>query len=617
MAVAEPFASPIGPGAAAAEVEQRVRAEQIREVYRQLPITLSATALNALLTAGVLLPVSRLWVVALWLFLVLKLVATRFVLWRRYRRAPRTPAQTERWARRSAVAATLAGVLWGGASLVMFPAEPAYQLFLAFVVGGMCAGAATVDATHLPSLAGFILPAALPLAARLLWLGSAVQLASGSMMVLFAGAMLLIGWNLNRTFRAQARLQLELAERTGELDRINAELRREIEDRRTVEATLQQAQKIEAIGQLTGGIVHDFNNLLTAILGNLELIRRAAHGDERLVQLAAAAERAADRGSALIGSLLAFARKRPAGAEAADANALLRDFIPLLRRAVSGGIHFETVLKPDLPLCRADPAQFQSAVLNLVINARDATDSGGTITVATECERLDQADLAGNPDADPGDFVVVTVRDTGSGMPPEVLARAFEPFFTTKGPGRGSGLGLAQVLGFARQSQGHVRLESRVGQGTAVTLYLPEAPAPTEPMPDRRAIPAEVPTDLAVSVLLVEDDPDVLSAIAEALGVLGCRVTTAADVTDALSRIRDDPAIDLLLTDIEIGQSGNGINLARQALRERPRLRVLLTSGHTEAMPAAPEGQPPEFPLLVKPFRSAELARQVRAALAG
>jgi len=172
-------------------------------------------------------------------------------------------------------------------------------------------------------------------------------------------------------------------------------------------------------------------------------------------------------------------------------------------------------------------------------------------------------------------------------------------------------------LGFARQSQGHVRLESRVGHGTAVTLYLPEAAAPTEPMPDRRAIPAEVPTDLAVSVLLVEDDPDVLSAIAEALGVLGCRVTTAADVTDALSRIRDDPAIDLLLTDIEIGQSGNGINLARQALRERPRLRVLLTSGHTEAMPAAPEGQPPEFPLLVKPFRSAELARQVRAALAG
>ncbi|MFC7478730.1 MHYT domain-containing protein, partial [Dankookia sp. GCM10030260] len=231
--------------------------------------------------------------------------------------------------------------------------------------------------------------------------------------------------------------------------------------RRHVEEALRQSQKLEAVGQLTGGVAHDFNNLLTVVLGALSSLERHVRGDERAYQMLEAARQAVRRGARLSQSLLAFSRRQALRPEALDAATLLQEFTTLIRRALGETIALELAFEPRLPLCRADAAQLQTAVLNLVVNARDAMPEGGTLSIRAARAELGPAELAGNDDAAPGAFVAVAVRDTGHGMPPEVLARAFEPFFTTKEPGRGTGLGLAQVYGFARQLGGHVAVESR------------------------------------------------------------------------------------------------------------------------------------------------------------
>ena len=255
-------------------------------------------------------------------------------------------------------------------------------------------------------------------------------------------------------------------------------LRGEIAQRQAAEQQLRHAQRMDAVGQLTGGIAHDFNNLLTAILGNLELITRAARsldGGEKVGRLAGTAMKAVQRGSALTKSLLAFSRKQPLLARPMDANALLADFIELVRQAVGVPITVTLVPAPGLPACVADPAELEAAILNLAINARDAMPGGGRIEISTGVAALSAEALAGNPEARPGRFVSVRVADTGSGMPPEVAGKAFEPFFTTKPVGQGTGLGLSQVFGFVRQLGGHVTIESTPGQGTAITLFLPVA----------------------------------------------------------------------------------------------------------------------------------------------
>ena len=255
-------------------------------------------------------------------------------------------------------------------------------------------------------------------------------------------------------------------------------LRIESEQRLAAEQQLRHAQRMEAVGQLTGGVAHDFNNLLTAVLGNLELIQRAATtpaAAEKIPRLATTAIKAVHRGSALTRSLLAFSRKQPLHPQPLDANALLRDFQELIRQAVGVGVALTLELAPGLPPCLADPAEVEAAVLNLAINARDAMPEGGTLVITTAATALNAAALIGNAEAQPGQFVAIAVRDSGHGMSPEIAAKAFEPFFTTKPVGKGTGLGLSQVFGLARQLGGHVTIRSVIGQGTAVTLFLPVA----------------------------------------------------------------------------------------------------------------------------------------------
>jgi signal transduction histidine kinase len=378
--------------------------------------------------------------------------------------------------------------------------------------------------------------------------------------------------------------------------------------REQAEASLHQAQKMEAVGQLTGGVAHDFNNLLTAIMGSLEMIVQAEGVGETVRRYAAGAMRAAERGARLTQQLLAFSRRQMLRPEIVNVNRLLGEFETLMQRAVGESLDFVLSLDPEVDPCRVDPAQFQSAVLNLVVNARDATPGGGRIAIETRNVML--AANSGSLDIEvaPGRYVMVAVSDTGSGMDAEVRAQAFDPFFTTKEIGKGSGLGLSQVYGFAKQSGGHVTVESEPGQGTIVRLYLPSVEIPasqrTEP-----GVSARPETGRGATVLVVEDDPAVLETVSDGVNALGYRALIAHNAVEALGILRRDEPIDLLFTDIAMPGGMNGIELARQARQLRQDIKVLLTSGYAGALA---EGEASEgFAVLGKPYRQVQLAETI------
>jgi CheY-like chemotaxis protein len=370
---------------------------------------------------------------------------------------------------------------------------------------------------------------------------------------------------------------------------------------------------MEAIGRLTGGIAHDFNNVLAVIGGNLQLIARRAEGQPDILRLANAAERAAERGARLTASLLSFGRMQKLEPAPVDLHPLLREFTPLLRRTLEGRMELVLDLAPGTAVAMADSAHFQAALLHLVINARDASPAGRTLTLSSTTVTLAAADLQGNADAKPGAFVAVTVRDSGAGMTPDVADRAFDPFFTTKEVGQGSGLGLSQVYGFARQSGGHTRIESSEGNGTAVTIYLPVA----EPVVPVAVEPATPTADWRRHVLLVEDDADVRPVLHESLSAAGWEVTAVADGSAALEVLGRGQKLDVLVTDVVMPGAVSGVELARRAALMRPGLPVLLISGYAAATLAAHGATEDEFDLLRKPFTAEQLLDRIRRACGG
>ncbi|HWG80445.1 MAG TPA: PAS domain S-box protein [Stellaceae bacterium] len=398
----------------------------------------------------------------------------------------------------------------------------------------------------------------------------------------------------------------------AELHRVNAELERRVElevaRRLEAEQSLHQAQKMEAIGQLTGGVAHDFNNILTTVIGNLDRIAGRMAPEDPSRRLAEAALRGAENGARLTEQLLSFARRQRLQPEVLDIDHVLGSAIALARRTVSETIELSLELGADLWRCCVDPAQLQSAVLNLVINARDAMRDGGRITIAARNETV-----AGNTsDLVAGDYVRLSVADTGSGMTPEVLARVFEPFFTTKQVGEGSGLGLSMVYGFARQSGGAVRIESAPGRGTVVQLYLPR----TTMLPARneRTSPPPMPrAERPATVLIVEDEEDVRQLAAESLEEFGYRVLLAENAPAAVSVLERD-TVDLLLSDIVMPGGMSGLELADRARRLHCALPVLLTTGYAEAIDHA-VARRPSIELLRKPFRPRELGAKVQQML--
>ncbi|MBV8777012.1 MAG: response regulator [Alphaproteobacteria bacterium] len=404
--------------------------------------------------------------------------------------------------------------------------------------------------------------------------------------------------------------------RSQEADRAHVAMEAEIERRKAVEDTLRHAQRMEAIGQMTGGVAHDFNNLLTAVTGNLDMILRSAADNARVKRLAEAALQATSRGERLTHQLLMFSRREVLRPETLNLNRLLLEFEALLRRAAGETLEVQLKLDPGLDPSHVDQVQYEAAVLNLVVNARDALIDRGRIVIETANVQLDEAYAAENPEVAPGSYVMTAVSDTGGGIAAADLPHVFEPFFTTKDIGKGSGLGLSQVYGFAKESGGHVRIYSEVGVGTTVKLYLPRsAERPTETarhssLPLRSAAGGE-------TVLVVEDDEAVLATAIESLEDLGYRVLVAHNGKDALEIVKSVPSIDILFSDIVMPGGINGAELAAEARRFKPSIKVLLTSGYTGAVLSREHGLPEDVPVLGKPYRRDELAARLRVIIGG
>ena len=405
-----------------------------------------------------------------------------------------------------------------------------------------------------------------------------------------------------------------MASARNELAISNRDLQQQIEQREEVESQLRQAQKMEAIGQLTGGIAHDFNNMLGVVMGSLDLMgRRIKNGDFAIDRFLEAASQATVRAAALTHRLLAFARQQPLEPKPIDVNNLISGMSDLMRSTLGEQTQIETVMAAGVWTASADPHQLESAILNVAINARDAMPDGGKLTIETGNTYLDEAYAHQHGDVEPGQYVMVAVSDNGTGMAPEIAARVFDPFFTTKPSGKGTGLGLSQVFGFIKQSRGHIKIYSEVGCGTAVKIYLPRltgqlaTPLPANPPSISAGSAGEV-------ILVVEDDPMMLKFTIQAVRELGYTVLHADNAAAALAILDDRPDILLLFTDVVMPEVG-GKKLVDEALKKHPALKVLYTTGYTANAVVHGGVLDAGVNLLGKPFTLDQLATKLRVVL--
>ncbi|MDQ2927797.1 MAG: PAS domain-containing protein, partial [Pseudomonadota bacterium] len=381
---------------------------------------------------------------------------------------------------------------------------------------------------------------------------------------------------------------------------------------RSTEAQLRQAQKMEAVGQLTGGVAHDFNNILQVISGNLQLIARQVAGNEKIERRVQSALTAVGRGATLSKQLLAFSRRQALEPKVGNVGRLVSAMDDMLRRALGDGIELETSASGGLWNCLVDPTQIETALLNLAINSRDAMDGSGKLTIEVGNASLDDAYARANVDAAAGQYVVIVVSDTGVGMTPDVIAQAFEPFFSTKAEGKGTGLGLSMVYGFAKQSSGHVKIHSEPGQGTSVKLYLPRS----QQSADALAVSEMgLAAGGAETILIAEDDAQVRATVVEMLSELGYRLLMADDAMAALRIVESGAPVDLLFTDVVMPGALKSPELARKVRECCPGIAVLFTSGYTENAIVHGGRLDAGVELLSKPYTREELARKIRKVL--
>jgi signal transduction histidine kinase/CheY-like chemotaxis protein len=574
-------------------------------------MVLAVNVINSGLVAVVL--ASYMEQIRWWVFfgLVVTLTVARAIGWNLYRRHQTRPDFTMRWAIVATVGSGLSGLLWGAGSTLLLPDNIVEQTFLAFVIGGMCAGALVSLSYYLPAFMAYVYSSVLPLAAGFLLDGRTVYVAMGCMAVVFAAAVTVAAFHFNCAFVNGLRLNLDLSRRTNQLTRrteelaaVNTRLEAEIAQREAAESQLHQAQKLEALGQLTGGIAHDFNNLLTGVIGNLELAQKRTGADPHTTRLLAASLSAAERGATLIQDLLTFARRKPLHPKGVDISAVVDEAEKILKQTIGPSIRLVIRSAPDLQPAWVDPNQLGLAILNLALNARDAMPDGGKLQIACENRRADAANAPGGLAA--GDYVIVSVSDTGTGMSETNLARAFEPFFTTKEAGQGSGLGLSMVQGFAAQSGGAVQIATSLGNGTTVDLWLP--PAEGRSTLKVSEMPQEsTRTQHRASILVCDDDGDVRSLVGTFLREVGYTVWEAGNPTLALQILQRERPIDLLLVDYAMPEM-NGRAVIDRARDCQPGLKTLLITGYVEALR---NNGVLGSPVLPKPFKIAELSKRI------
>jgi two-component system NtrC family sensor kinase len=396
-------------------------------------------------------------------------------------------------------------------------------------------------------------------------------------------------------------------------------LQEEVARREATEMALRQSQKMEAVGRLSGGIAHDFNNMLTIILGNIDIaLQRIGDANPRIERALKSARQGSERAATLVQRLLAFSRQHPLEVKAVDTNRLVHEMSEMLRRTIGEAISIETVLAGGLWRIAADPNQLENAVINLAVNARDAMPDGGRLTIETSNSYLDETYVtAHGGDIAHGQYVMIAVSDTGTGMSREIVDRAFEPFFTTKPTGMGTGLGLSMVYGFAKQSGGHIKIYSEIGEGTTIKLYFPrlseQRDLPVWSGEDRA--PQSRPKGGSETILLVEDDEEVKRFASETLRELGYKVHTAPEGATALKILENEPGIGLLFTDVILPNGMNGRQLADEARRRRHDLKVLYATGYTRNAIIHHGRLDADVELLTKPFSADGLARKVRQIL--
>jgi signal transduction histidine kinase/CheY-like chemotaxis protein len=402
-------------------------------------------------------------------------------------------------------------------------------------------------------------------------------------------------------------------EEEGKQRRASETLLQRFQEMEATETQIRQAQKMEAIGQLTGGIAHDFNNILTVITGTIEILGEGVADRPDLTEIAKLIADAAARGAGLTRHLLAFARKQPLQPIDVDVNQLMLDTIELLRPTIGGLVRIDFVPGRQVSAALVDPNQLTTAVLNLALNARDAMPHGGDLTIKTGNIALSGDDVKTFDGLAAGEYVTISLSDTGHGIAGPDLHKVFDPFFTTKEVGKGTGLGLSMVYGFVKQSGGHIAIESEKGRGTTVWIYLPKAEGALVPVADQRI--SESPKGGHGKILVVEDDSLVRAYVVAQIQSLGYTTLSASDAQEALSVLRSSDPVDLLFTDVIMPGSMNGRELSIEALKLRPTLKVLYTSGYTENAIGEDGRLDPDVLLLAKPYSRADLARMIRLAM--